>query len=72
MTNGFPLAWIFNKGAGSMTLTHENVGSTDINRFRLPSGVSMVIPSMGGVLVTRLQIPALANALRWVVLLRSN
>ena len=71
LQTGFPIAWIFNKGTANLTLTNEDAGSSATNRFQL-IGANLVIPPNGGVLITRIQMPSVGNAQRWVVLLRSN
>jgi hypothetical protein len=40
-----------NISAGSITLNHENAGSTDVNRIEVPGAVSFVIRQFGGVLL---------------------
>lgn len=43
LTSGLavPTKKLFNVGAGTITLKHQNVGSTDVNRFIIPGGVDL-------------------------------
>lgn len=61
-----PFVFLMNVGTGSLTLNREDAGSTSTNRFFL-TAATLVIPAGGGVLLFRgIQIPSLANEVRWI------
>jgi hypothetical protein len=66
----FPIVHILNKGTAGLTLTHEGLGSLPTNRLRLVGNAPVVIPSNGGFILTRIDVPAVG--VRWMLLAVNN
>lgn len=69
--NPIPMGMIQNFGPASVTLTHEDVASLEVNRFRLPGGAPYVLPAGAGAIVLWSPVPV-SGGQRWMIMGSSN